>query len=199
MEETPSFDGKEIIWKMVLEDEIKFRVHLYLGRKGMNATYVADVPEDHKDSAWIGFRTPELAKENKDRYFGYDFPPDGIKLDQVREAVKANEVIFNLPRGERDRFIKQWAISGFDMGYNTRKYNELIRALPNGIRDLVVQGPSFGPRKFHARTTSSKILLNGGAGRADIEPWESFWAALVRSNETREKFTKTEAIEIQIE
>ncbi len=199
VEEAPTFDGKEIIWKMVLEDEIKFQVHLYLGRKGMNATYTCTIPEDHNDSAWIGFRTPELAKENKDRYYGYDFPADGIKLDQVREAVKLNEVIFNLPRAERDVYIKQWSISGFDMGYNTRKYNELIRALPNGIRDLVVQGPSFGQRKFHARTTSSKILLSGGAGRADIEPWESFWAALNRSRETREKFTKTEAIEIQIE
>lgn len=199
LEEPPSFDGKEIIWKMVLEDEIKFRVHLYLGRKGMNATYVADVPEDHNDNSWIGFRVPSLGVESKDRYYNYDLPPDGIKLDQVREAVKANEVIFNLPRQERDRYIKQWAISGFDMGYNTRKYNELIRELPNGIRDLVVQGPSFGPRKFHARTTSSKILLTGGSSRADIEPWESFWAALVRSRATREKFTKTEAIEIQIE
>ncbi len=200
LEEPPSFDGKEIIWKMVLEDELKFRVHLYLGRKGMNATYVAEPPKDGtSDSAHIFFRLPALASEQKDRYFGYDFPEEGLKLDQVREAVKANEVIFNLPRQDRDRYIKQWAVSGFDMGYNTRKYNEMIRALPTGIRDLVVQGPSFGPRKFHARTTSSKILLNGGAGRADIEPWESFWASLQRSRDSRQKFTKTEAIEIQIE
>ena len=199
LEEPPSFDGKEIIWKMVLEDEYKFQVHLYLGRKGMNATYVADVHEDNNDSSWIGFRIPALASENKDMYYGFDFPAEGLKLDQVREAVKANEVIFNLPRGERDRFIKQWGISGFDMGYNTRKYNELIRQLPQGIRDVVVQGPSFGPRKFHARTTSSKIFLSGGAGRADIEPWESYWFALNRSRAERERFTKTEAIEIQIE
>jgi hypothetical protein len=85
------------------------------------------------------------------------------------------------------------------MGYNTRKYNELIRAMPGGIRDVVVQGPSFGPRKFHARTTSSKIFLNGGAGRADIEPWEGYWFSLNRSAAERESFTKTEAIEIQIE
>ncbi len=200
LEEDPSFDGKEIVWKMVLEDELKFRVHLYLGRKGMNATYVAEPPKDGTgDSAHIYFRVPALATEREDRYYGYDFPTEGLKLDQVREAVKANEVIFNLPRAERDRYIKQWAISGFDMGYNTRKFHELIRQLPTGIRDLVVQGPSFGPRKFHARTTSSKVLLNGGAGRADIEPWESFWASLYRSGDTREKFTKTEAIEIQIE
>lgn len=200
VEEPPSFDGKEIIWKMVLEDELKFRVHLYLGRKGMNATYVADPPKDGTyDSAHIYFRVPALATENKDRYYGFDFPAEGLKLDQVREAVKANEVIFNLPRGERDRFIKQWSISGFDMGYNTRKYDELIRQMPTGIRDVVVQGPSFGPRKFHARTTSSKIFLNGGAGRADIEPWESYWFSLNRGREERTKFTKTEAIEIQIE
>jgi len=200
LEEEPSFDGKEIVWKMVLEDEMKFRVHLYLGRKGMNATYVADTLKDQpNDNAHIFFRIPTLAFESKDRYFGYDLPAEGLKLDQVREAVKANEVIFNLPRAERDRFIKGWAISGFDMGYNTRKYNELIRRLPGGIRDLVVQGPSFGPRKFHARTTSSKIFLSGGSGRADIEPWEGYWASLVRSRDERTKFTKTEAIEIQIE
>lgn len=200
LEEEPSFDGKEIVWKMVLEDEMKFRVHLYLGRKGMNATYVADTLKDQpSDNAHIFFRVPTLAFENKDRYYGYDFPPEGLKLDQVREAVKANEVIFNLPRAERDRFIKGWAVSGFDMGYNTRKYNELIRRLPGGIRDLVVQGPSFGPRKFHARTTSSKIFLSGGSGRADIEPWEGYWASLYRGREERTKFTKTEAIEIQIE
>lgn len=200
LEEPPSFDGKEIIWKMVLEDELKFRVHLYLGRKGMNATYVAEPPKDGTyDSAHIYFRVPALATENKDRYYGHDFPAEGIKLDQVREAVKANTVIFNLPRQDRDRYATQWAQAGFEMGYNTRHFNELIRRLPNGIRDLVVQGPSFGPRKFHARTTSSKILLSGGSGRADIEPWESFWASLVRPRDSRERFTKTEAIEIEIE
>jgi hypothetical protein len=200
LEEEPSFDGKEIIWKMVLEDELKFRVHLYLGRKGMNATYVADPPKDGTyDSAHIYFRLPALASENKDRYYGHDFPREGIKLDQVRQAVKDNEVIFNLPRAEREDYAAQWAQTGFQMGYNTKKYNELIRRLPNGIRDLVVQGPSFGPRKFRARTTSSKILLSGGSGRPDIEPWESYWASLVRPRDSREKFTKTEAIEIEIE
>jgi hypothetical protein len=200
VEEPPSFDGKEIVWKMVLEDELKFRVHLYLGRKGMNATYVAEPPKDGTyDSPHIYFRIPALATERQDRYFGFDFPSDGLKLDQVREAVKTNEVVFNLPRQDRDRYLKQWQISGFDMGYNTRNFAELIRQYPTGIRDVVVQGPSFGPRKFHARTTSSKILLNGGAGRADMEPWESFWFSLYRGRNERTKFTKTEAIEIQIE
>ena len=89
LEEEPSFDGKEIIWKMVLEDELKFRVHLYLGRKGMNATYVAEPPKDGTyDSAHIYFRVPALATESKDKYYGHDFPREGIKLDQVRQAVK---------------------------------------------------------------------------------------------------------------
>ncbi len=200
LEEEPKFDGKEIVWKMVLEDELKFEVHLYLGRKGMNATYVADPPTDGTyDHAYIYFRVPSLARERNDRYFGQDFPAEGVKLDEVREVVHPNEVIFNLPRQFRDRFGTSWAQKGFEPGYNTNKYDELIRQLPNGIRDLVVQGPSFGERKFHARTTSSKILLSGGAGRSDIEPWESFHARLVRSREERTRFTKTEAIEIEIE
>jgi hypothetical protein len=161
---------------------------------------VADPPKDGTyDSAHIYFRLPALATESKDKYYGYDFPSDGVKLDQVRAAVKENEVIFNLPRQDRDIYAAQWAQTGFQMGYNTKKYNEMIRRLPNGIRDLVVQGPSFGVRKFHARTTSSKILLTGGSDRPDIEPWEGYWASLARSKDTREKFTKTEAIEIEIE
>lgn len=200
LEEEPSFDGKEIVWKMVLEDELKFEVHLYLGRKGMNATYVAEPPTDGTyDHAYIYFRVPPLARERSDLYFGYDLPAEGIKLDEVREVVNPNEVIFNLPRQFRDRYGKGWAQQGFEPGYNTRKFDQLIRQLPGGIRDLVVQGPSFGPRKFHARTTSSKILLNGGAHRADIEPWESFHARLVRSKAERTRFTKTEAIQIEIE
>lgn len=200
LEETPSFDGKEIIWKMVLEDELKFRVHLYLGRKGMNATYVCDPTADGTNhDPFIYFRLPALATEQKDLYFGYDLPAEGVKLEQVRTAVKPNEVIFNLPRQDRDRFAKSWSELGFEPGYNTRHYDELMRRPPNGIRDLVVQGPSFGPRKFHARTTSSKVLLDGGAGRADIEAWESFYASLRRPADSRTKFTKTEAIEIEIE
>ena len=200
LEEEPSFDGKEIVWKMVLEDELKFEVHLYLGRKGMNATYVADPPTDGTyDNAYIYFRVPDLARERKDLYFGHDFPAEGVKLDEVREVVQPNEVIFNLPRQFRDRYGTRWAQKGFEPGYNTRKFDELIRQLPEGVRDLVVQGPSFGPRKFHARTTSSKILLHGGSHRSDIEPWEAFHARLVRSRDERTRFTKTEAIQIEIE
>lgn len=199
LEEEPTFDGKEIIWKMVLEDDIKFRVHLYLGRKGMNATYVAEPPKDGSpDSAHISFYIPRLAYENKDRYFGQDLPAEGLTLDEVRLGAKLNKVVFNLPRQDRDRYKSSWALDGFEPGYNTRTFDQLIRVMPSGIRDVVVTGPSFGPREFHARTTSSKILLNGWAGRRDTEPWEGFAAALNRPGDTREKFTKTEAISIEI-
>ncbi len=205
LEEDPSFDGKEIVWKMVLEDEMKFRVHLYLGDKGMNATYVADKMEDVEgddttnDGSHISFRMPALAREKEDRYYGWDFPDEGLKLNEIRECVRPNEVILNLPRTFRDRFAKNWSEAGFEPGYNTIPYDELVRRYPAGIRDLVAQGPSFGGRKFHARTTSSKVLLSGGAGRADTEPWEGFYATLHRTEDTRDRFTKTEAIEIEIE
>lgn len=202
LQEEPSFDGKEIVWKMILEDELKFDVHLYLGRKGMNATYVADFPEDEenrrRDHAHINFSVPELAKERSDRYFGYDFPAEGVKLDDVRAVVEPNELIMNLPRQDRDRYSKAWKELGFEPGYNTRKFNELSRALPDGIRDMDVSGPSWGGRSMSFRTTSSKILLQGGQPRADTEPWEGFSARLVRRGDTRERFTKTEAIEIEI-
>ncbi|MDF1659342.1 MAG: hypothetical protein P1U58_17125 [Verrucomicrobiales bacterium] len=199
LDEEPSFDGKEIVWKMVLEDEVSFEVHLYLGRKGMNATYVADVPSDNlPDNADIHFSIPALASERSDRYFGYDFPAEGVKLNDVRAVVKPNEVIFNLPRQDRDKYGKSWAELGFEPGYNTRKFDDLIRRLPNGIRDMDVKGPSWGPRTMSFRTTSSKILLTGGQPRPDIEPWESIHARLIRSRDERERFTKTEAIEIEI-
>lgn len=200
--EEPSFDGKEIVWKMILEDEVKFDVHLYLGRKGMNATYVAEYPSDEenaqRDWAHIHFIIPALAQERSDRYFGYDFPAEGVKLDDVRAVVEPNEVIFNLPRQDRDRYGAGWAELGFEPGYNTRKFDELIRRLPSGIRDMDVTGPSWGGRSMSFRTTASKILLEGGQPRHDIEPWESFHARLVRRGDTRERFTKTEAIEIEI-
>ncbi len=204
IEEEPKFDGKEIVWKMVLEDELKFRVHLYIGgisnKKGFRATYVASPPNDGTtDSAHVYFRIPPMATERKDIYFGQDLPPEGLDLDHVRIGVKPNTVVFNLPRKDRDRYTQSWKLDGFEPGYNTRHFHELIRVMPGGIRDVVVQGPSFGPRKFHARTTSSKILLNGGAGRRDIEPWEGFWFSLVRPGDTREKFTKTEAISVTFE
>ncbi len=198
--EPPTFDGKEIIWKMILEDELKFTVHLYLDRKGMNATYVADPPTDGTtDNAYIYFHFPKIAHESKDVYYGQDFPEGLSSLEEVRKYSHPNEVVFNLPRQERDRYGATWAKLGFEPGYNTRNFDVLITSMPGGVRDLKVSGPSFGPRIFHARTTSSKLLLGTGAWRGDTEPWEGFHAHLVRPGDTRTKFTKTEAIAIQIE
>lgn len=204
--EDPTFDKEEgeIVWKMVLEDELKFNVHFYIGGLGtekFNATYTAEPPKDGStDHAHISFRIPRLAHEKSDVYFGQDLPPEGLKiLDEIRAGAKLNTVTFNLPRQDRDRYANSWKLDGFEPGRNPRTFDQLIRRMPNGIRDMVVEGPSFGPRKIEARTTSSKILLSGWAGRADIEPWESFAAALVRSGDTRERFTKTEAIALQIE
>ncbi|MDF1810789.1 MAG: tetratricopeptide repeat protein [Verrucomicrobiales bacterium] len=196
--EPPKFDGKEIVWKMILEDEISFDVYMYLDRRGMNATYVAQPPDDGKgDGAHIGFGVPQLAVEYKDRYYGQDCP-EGLNLDTVRQYANPNVVIFNLPRQERDRFAKGWAVHGFEPGYNTRHFDELITRFPGGMRSLEIQGPSFGDRVFQARTTSSKIYL-GSWTRGDTEPWEGFSATLSRAGDVRTRFTKTEAIAFSIE
>lgn len=200
LQEDPTFDGKEIVWKMKLEDDLKFNVHMYLGRKGMHATYTAEPPKDGTDDGdHISFGMPSLAWERKDKYFGYDLPNEGVKLDDVRQIVHPNTLIINLPRENRDRQAKAWNEAGFEMGYNTRHYDELIRVFPPGIRDIKVEGPSFGPRKIHARTTSGKVYLGAHAGRADTEPWEGFGAHMSRREDVRERFTKTEAIELEIE
>lgn len=200
LEEEPKFDGKDFTWKMILEDEVKFEVQLYLGSKGMSASYAAEIPEEGTgDNPYIYFRIPALARENKDRYYGNDFPVEGVKLDDVRKVVAPNELIMDLPRELRDQRGTSWSQLGFEPGYNTVKFDELVRHFPGGIRDMVIQGPSFGPRKIHFRTTSNNVLLNGGAGRADIEPWESFWGSLRRPNDRREGFRKSEAITIKIE
>ncbi len=204
--EPPTFDGKKIVWKMILEDNLKFDVHMFLGGLGtqkLYATYVAEPPKDGStDHAHISFWMPRLAHEigRKDTYFGQDLPAEGLTdLDEIRLGVKPNTVVFNLPRQDRDRYKSSWEADGFEPGYNTKRYDELIRVLPRGIRDMKVEGPSFGPRKIHARTSSSKVLLTGWAGRRDIEPWEGFAASLGRSADTREKFTKTEAITLEVE
>jgi hypothetical protein len=89
-------------------------------------------------------------------------------------------------------------VLGFEPGQNELDFATMIRNLPGGIRELEVKGPSFGPRVFQARTTSSKVLLEGWNGRADFELWEGFHCTLRRPNDSREKFTKTEAIAIDI-
>jgi len=197
--EEPKFDGKEIVWKMVLEDEVKFDVYLYVNPKGMNATYVADIPEDTRgDSAFISFRVPPLIQERQDSYFGYDYPAAGLTLEQARDVTRPNMAMFNLPSQERERFGRSWEVLGFQPGQNDLDFATMVRNLPGGIRELEVKGPSFGPRIVQARTTSSKVLLEGWNGRADFELWEGFHCTLRRPNDSREKFTKTEAIAIDI-
>ena len=147
VEEEPKFDGKDFTWKMILEDEVKFEVQLYLNTKGMAASYSAEIPEEGTgDNPYVYFRIPGLARENKDRYFGHDFPDEGVKLDDVRKVVHNNEVIMDLPRELRDSRGKGWSQLGFEPGYNTRNFDTLIRHFPSGIRDMKIQGPSFGPR-----------------------------------------------------
>lgn len=197
--EPPTFDGKAITWKMILEDEIRFDIFMYIDRRGLNATYVAEKPTDgYGDGAHVGFGFPPLAIERKDIYFGPDLP-EGLDLETVREYAGPNVVIFNLPRQNRDRMAAGWARHGFEPGYNTRRFNQLITAFPGGVRTLEVKGPSFGDRVFQARTTSSKIYLGTAARSGDTEPWEGFGARLTRAGDVRERFTKTEAIAFSIE
>ena len=200
LEEDPSFDGKEIVWKMILEDDLEFRVHLYLDSRGMNATYVADPPKDGTyDHPYIYFRFPELAREKEDRYFGFDPPKEGLKLDDIRKMAQPNTVTLDLPKQLRDQYGKQWIERGFEPGYNTRHFDDLIRHYPSGIRDMLVKGPAFGERVFHARTVTNNVLLGASAWRADTEPWESFSAYLRRPEDRRTGFRKSEAISIEIE
>lgn len=199
-QEPPKWDGKELVWKMVLEDELKFDVYVYLNDRGMHATYTADPPSDgHGDNAFVYFRFPHLATERADKYYGYDFPKDGVELETIRLCVHPNTVTFNLPNQFQDQYAKEWKARGFEPGLNKRHYDGMIRSLPDGIRDVEVEGPSFGIRKFHARTTSGKVLLSGGSHRNDFELWEGFHCQLVRPGDTRTRFTKTEAIMIEIE
>lgn len=200
VEEEPTFDGKEFTWKMILEDNVKFEVQFYLGSKGMSASYAAEIPDDgFNDNPYIYFRIPELAQENKDMYYGFDLPAEGVKLEDVRKVVHPNEVVMDLPRELEDSHGTVWMQRGFEPGYNTRKFDELIRHFPHGIRDMEIKGPSFGPRVIHFRTTSNNVLLHGGADRADTEPWEAFHARLARPKDRREGFRKSEALLIDIQ
>ena len=200
LEEEPQFDGKQFTWKMILEDEVKFEVQFYLGNKGvMSATYSAEIPEDgFNDNPYIYFRVPELARESKDLYYGYDLPHEGVKLDDVRKVVNPNEVIMDLPRELADSQGKQWKQRGFEPGYNTLKFDQLVRHFPYGIRDMEIKGPSFSERLITFRTTSNKVLLGAGAHRADTEPWEGFHAHLRRPQDRREGMRKSEALLIDI-
>lgn len=197
--EEPKLVDGEISWKMVLEDEIEFDVTLELESKGMRATYTAEPPPNgENDSAFVYFNVPPVAKESKDTYYGYDYP-DGLTLDQIRRVVSVNNAMFNLSSAVKDRYESSWNTIGFKSGQNERTFGELVRQLPSGIRDVKVWGPSFGPRIFHARTTSNKVHLSGRLHRADSELWEGFQCRLVRPRETRTRITKTESISIMIE
>ncbi len=197
--EEPKLVDGEISWKMVLEDEINFDVTLELEAKGMRATYTADPPPNgENDSAFVYFNVPPVAKESKDMYYGYDYP-DGLTLDQVRRVVSENRAMFNLSSAVKDRYESSWNQIGFKSGQNERTFSELVRQLPSGIRDVKVWGPSFGPRVFHARTTSNKVHLSGRLHRPDAELWEGFQCRLVRPTATRTRITKTESISIMIE
>ncbi len=197
--EEPKLVNGEISWKMVLEDEINFDVTLELESKGMRATYIAEPPPNgENDSAFVYFNVPPIAKESKDMYYGYDYP-DGLTLDQIRRVVSVNNAMFNLSSSVKDRYENSWNQIGFKSGQNERTFGELVRQLPSGIRDVKVWGPSFGPRVFHARTTSNKVHLSGRLHRADAELWEGFQCRLVRPRDTRTRITKTESISIMIE
>ncbi len=197
--EEPKLENNEISWKMVLEDEIEFDVTLELVTKGMRATYIAEPPPNGEyDHAFVYFNVPPVARESKDMYYNYDFP-DGLTLDQVRRVVAENQAMFNLSSAVKDTYEKSWSQIGFKSGQNQRPFNELVRQLPSGVRDVKVWGPSFGPRIFHARTTSNKVHLHGRLHRADAELWEGFQCRLVRPQDTRTRKTKTESIAIMIE
>ncbi len=195
----PIVKDNEFQWNMVLEDELKFEVRLYLKENGMTATYTADLPTDGTgDHADIRFMIPELASEQNDMFYGYDLPGSGAKLEQVRVGAMANYWTMELPRELRDTFGKQWAQRGFEPGDVTRKFNELIREYPNGIREIVTQGPSFAERVITMRTTSKEVLLRGWGRRRDSEPWEGYSGVFLRPNARRTGFRKSEALEIEI-
>ncbi len=186
-------------WNMVLEDELKMEVRLYLQPDGMTATYTADLPADGThDHADIRFLIPELALERSDSFFGYDLPAIGARLDQVRVGAMENFWTMELPRELRDTYGRQWAQRGFEPGIVKRHFNELIREYPAGVREIVTQGPSFAERKISLRTTSKEVLLRGWGRRRDSEPWEGFSGVFLRPADRRTSFRKSEALEIEI-
>ncbi len=196
----PIVKDDEFQWNMVLEDELKMQVRLYLKEGGMTATYTADLPTDGtNDACGIHFRIPELASEKNDMFFGYDLPGKGAKLEQVRIGAMPNYWTMELPRELRDTFGKQWAQRGFEPGEVTRKFNELVREYPPGIREITTQGPSFAERVIRMRTTSKEVLLKGWGTRRDSEGWEGYSMHFRRPDDRRTGFRKSEAIEIEIQ
>ncbi|MDA7597716.1 hypothetical protein N8813_02195 [bacterium] len=197
--EEPKLDGNEFTWNMMLEDDLEFKVIFWFKEDTATGTYVAEKPaEGERDDAHIYFIIPPLAREKNDRYFAPDYPADGLKLDEVRVAVSDNRAIFHLPGAAGDTYDAAWERLGFKRGHNVTPYNVLYRTLPNGVREVTVQGPSFAKLQLHARTTSNKLLLRARGFRADMELWEGFICQLVRPGDERDRFTKTEAIEFSV-
>ena len=196
--EEPKMDGDEFIWNMVLEDDIRFDVRFSFKPDTLTGTYRAEFPpEEEYDYAHVYFVVPPMAREKEDTYLGLDFP-DGLSLEDLRLAMTDNVATFYLPAQAEDRHGAAWSRLGFKRGENRLPYNILYRDLPSAVREVTVSGPSFGPRKLEARTTSNSLLLDTG-NRADMELWEGFLCRLVRPDDRREGFRKTEAIAFSIE
>ncbi|MCB1064389.1 MAG: tetratricopeptide repeat protein [Verrucomicrobiae bacterium] len=197
-EEEPKMDGDEFTWNMVLEDEIKFQVRFWFKEDTLTGTYAAEFPpEGESDFAHVYFVVPPMARETRDMYTGLDFPKS-LSLDDLRLAMTDNIATFYLPAQAEKSLGTTWSRLGFKKGENVCPFNIIYRDLPSGVREVTVSGPSFGPRKLQARTTSNDLLLSTG-NRADMELWEGFACRLVRPNDRREGFRKTEAIAFSIE
>jgi tetratricopeptide (TPR) repeat protein len=198
-EEEPTFDGNELTWKMVLEDEIKFTVIFWFKEDTLTGTYTAQIPPNgESDGAFIYFSVPPIGIERQDMYYSPDFP-GGLDLDQLRQVMAHNHATFYLPVQAEDRLGVSWSRLGFKKGENVCPYNFMYRTLPDGVREVTIGGRSFGERRLQARTTSNNLLLTTGTWRADIELWEGFQCRLVRPRDRRERVVKTEAIAFGIE
>ncbi|MEM8955312.1 MAG: hypothetical protein AAGD22_14255 [Verrucomicrobiota bacterium] len=202
-QEPPKLDGNEITWKMIIEDELEFDIWFVFDDNTFMATYSAEVAEEeferrHDDSS-ISFHIPPLAIQKDDIYYSPDFP-DGRNLDGLRLAAAPNTSLFNLSTAEADRYETQWELYGFQRGKNERPHDVLCKRLPNGILNVVVQGPSFGPRVLKVAGRQNDILLNAHGHRADIELWEGYSVRLTRPrDDTRDRLTKTEAFQLTID
>jgi len=205
--EEPKFENNTVTWLMEMEsgdygeEPLEFDIELTIDDNRLVATYVAELlEEESKDvhPASIYFRMPRMGYERNDLYYAPDFT-EGLNLDQVREAVKVNKAVFNLPGANEDRYGTTWAQSGFKRGMNEFTFDQLIRREPPGVRDITITGPSFGPRKIEIGANNNRLLISGEFYRNDIELWEGFGGRLTRPADRRERWTKTEAFRLQIE
>lgn len=196
--EEPKFENDEFTWKMLLEDEISFEVTFWFKEDSLTGTYTAELPpEGQSDNAHIYFGVPPMARKKDELYVGIDFP-GGISLDDLRLAMTKNIANFYLPVQAQDSQGTTWSRLGFKKGDNFCPYNIMYRDLPSSVREVTISGPSFGPRKLEARTTSNNLLLSTG-NRADMELWEGFLCRLTRPGDRRHRVVKTEAIKFTIE